>query len=89
MQTINERPMWVVVKVMVPFWIPSILRHQIFRVPKEGHKDPVFKVGIAVVSSMLCKHSCVYLAAKGDNTCDSYLSSIFLHPKGGYNLTPY
>ena len=27
---------WVVVKIMVPFWIPSIIRHLIFRVPKKG-----------------------------------------------------
>ena len=24
---------WVVVKIMVPFWIPIIIRHLIFRVP--------------------------------------------------------
>ena len=27
---------WVVVKIMVPFWVPSIVRHLIFRVPKKG-----------------------------------------------------
>ena len=27
---------WVVVKIMVPFWIPIIIRHLIFRVPKKG-----------------------------------------------------
>ena len=27
---------WVVVKIMVPFWVPSIIRHIIFRVPKKG-----------------------------------------------------
>ena len=27
---------WVVVKMMVPFWIPIIIRHLIFRVPKKG-----------------------------------------------------
>ena len=27
---------WVVVKIMGPFWIPIILRHLIFRVPKKG-----------------------------------------------------
>ena len=26
----------VVVKIMVPFWIPVIIRHLILRVPKEG-----------------------------------------------------
>ena len=26
---------WVVVKIMVPFWVPSIIRHLIFRVPKK------------------------------------------------------
>ena len=25
--------MWVVVKIMVPFWIPLIIRHLILRVP--------------------------------------------------------
>ena len=27
---------WVVVKIMVPFWIPIIIRHLIYRVPKKG-----------------------------------------------------
>ena len=27
---------WVVVKIMVPFWIPIIIRHLIFGVPKKG-----------------------------------------------------
>ena len=27
---------WVVVKIMVPFRVPSIMRHLIFRVPKKG-----------------------------------------------------
>ena len=27
---------WVVVKIMIPFWIPIIIRHLIFRVPKKG-----------------------------------------------------
>ena len=27
---------WVVVKVMVPFWVPIIIRHLLFRVPKKG-----------------------------------------------------
>ena len=29
--------MWVVVKIMVPFWIPIIIRHLVFRVPKRDH----------------------------------------------------
>ena len=29
--------MWVVVKIMVPSWIPTIMRHLIFRVPKKSH----------------------------------------------------
>ena len=28
--------LWVVVKIMGPFWIPIIIRHLIFRVPKKG-----------------------------------------------------
>ena len=28
--------MWVVLRIMVPFWIPVKLRQLIFRVPKEG-----------------------------------------------------
>ena len=28
---------WVVVKIMVPFWVPNIVRHLIFRVPKWDH----------------------------------------------------
>ena len=27
---------WVVVKIMVPFWVPNIVRHLLFRVPKKG-----------------------------------------------------
>ena len=27
---------WVVVNIMVPFWVPSIIRHLILRVPKKG-----------------------------------------------------
>ena len=27
---------WVDVKIMVPFWVPIIIRHLIFRVPKKG-----------------------------------------------------
>ena len=27
---------WVVVKIMVSSWIPIVIRHQIFRVPKKG-----------------------------------------------------
>ena len=39
----NRGPMWVVVKIMVPFWIPSIIRHLIFRVrglPRAEHPNP-------------------------------------------------
>ena len=28
--------MWVDVKIMVPFWVPIIIRHLIIRVPKKG-----------------------------------------------------
>ena len=28
--------MWLVVKIMVPFWVPIIIRPLIFRVPKKG-----------------------------------------------------
>ena len=31
-----ESIIWVVVKIMVPFWIPIIIRHLMFRVPKKG-----------------------------------------------------
>ena len=31
------KPMWVVVKIMVPFWIAIIIRRLIFRVPKRDH----------------------------------------------------
>ena len=32
----HSKCMWVVVKIMVPFWIPIIIRHLIFMVPKKG-----------------------------------------------------
>ena len=28
---------WVVVNIMGPFWIPIIIRHLVFRVPKRDH----------------------------------------------------
>ena len=31
---------WVVVKILVPFWVPIIVRHLIFRVPNK--RDPNF-----------------------------------------------
>ena len=31
----TKKQTWVVVKIMVPFWIPIIIRHLIFRVPKK------------------------------------------------------
>ena len=27
---------WAVVKIMVPSWVPNIVRHLLFRVPKKG-----------------------------------------------------
>ena len=33
---LGEGHTWVVVKMMVPFWIPIIMRHLIFRAPKRG-----------------------------------------------------
>ena len=35
-RTIQSSAMWVVVKIMVPFWVPIIIRHLLFRVPKKG-----------------------------------------------------
>ena len=34
----NTEPghIWVVVKIMAPFWVPIIIRHLLFRVPKKG-----------------------------------------------------
>ena len=37
---------WVVVKIMVPFWVPSIIRHRVFRYQKRGpnfDNNPVVK----------------------------------------------
>ena len=31
-----KKSTWMVVKIMVPFWAPVIIRHLIFRVPKKG-----------------------------------------------------
>ena len=31
--------LWVVAKIRVPFWVPIIIRHLVFRVPK---RDPNF-----------------------------------------------
>ena len=28
---------WVVVKIMVPFWVLNIIRHEVFRDPREDH----------------------------------------------------
>ena len=38
-QTAVASSRWVVVKIRVPFWVPMIIRHLSFRVPK---KDPSF-----------------------------------------------
>ena len=35
-QVCHEPSTWVVVKIMVPFWVPVIIRHLLFRVPKKG-----------------------------------------------------
>ena len=35
--------MWVVVKIMVPFWIPIIVQHLVFRVPKKGPQPPMLQ----------------------------------------------
>ena len=32
----KAQQIWVVVKIMVPFWVPIILRHLILREPKKG-----------------------------------------------------
>ena len=32
----RELAMWVVVRIMVPFWVLNIVRHLLFRVPKRG-----------------------------------------------------
>ena len=32
----HQHVLGVVVKIRVPFWVPNIIRHQIFRVPKKG-----------------------------------------------------
>ena len=32
----NGMSIWVVVKIMVPFWVPIIIRHLLFRVPRKG-----------------------------------------------------
>ena len=34
--TDNPQLLWVVVKIVVPFWVPIIIRHLIFKVPKKG-----------------------------------------------------
>ena len=31
-----DNDMWVVVKIMVPFWVLNIVRRLIFRAPKKG-----------------------------------------------------
>ena len=36
-QVVTGLTIWVVVKSMVPFWIPIILRHLVFRYPKRNH----------------------------------------------------
>ena len=33
---VSRAAIWVVVKIMGPFWISFIIRHLIFRVPKKG-----------------------------------------------------
>ena len=33
---IHAHPIWAIVKIMVPFWIPINIRHLVFRLPKKG-----------------------------------------------------
>ena len=33
---IGSQNTWVVVKIMVPFWVPTIIWHLLVRVPKKG-----------------------------------------------------
>ena len=32
----TQKYIWVVVKIMVPFWVPIRIRHLLFRLPKKG-----------------------------------------------------
>ena len=36
MKGLKDEVIRVVVKIMVPFWVPIIIRHLFFRVPKKG-----------------------------------------------------
>ena len=38
--------MWVVVKIMVPSWVPIIIRHLLFRVPKRDHNFDNYPCGL-------------------------------------------
>ena len=42
---------WVVVKMMVPFWIPIVIRHLIFRGPKRDHNFDNHPLGAGVITA--------------------------------------
>ena len=45
--------MWVVVKIRVPFWVLSIIRHLLFRVPKKGT--------LILTTIHVCMYVCMYI----------------------------
>ena len=48
---LGSRHIWVVVKIMVPFWVPILIRGLIFRVPKRDHNFDIhpYRVNIVVI----------------------------------------
>ena len=77
------------VKIMVPFWIPSIVRHLIFRVPKRDHnfdnhphaRDPPKTAHSAQASSTL---TCKFLpSARLSSSTTGHCTNFFLAARIG------
>ena len=52
----SETPIWVVVKIMIPFWVLIVMRHLIFRVPQKG--------AIILTTTHMYDHSGIILVPK-------------------------
>ena len=48
----NTSSTWVVVKIMVPFWVPIIIRHLLFRYPKRDLNFDNYPYSLALKSSL-------------------------------------
>ena len=81
--------MWVVVKIRVPFWVPSIVRHLLFRVPQKGplpmsDNGTVSELNLWTVPEVLKKPSpCLFLGPCKKETSHIKKAAILKRPDSG------